>query len=80
MISFRMDGLDLPAVQGTPKSFLQHRQGQAGIRGADGHALARPVREAEAGQRERAEAAEVGQARSEENARGAAPSEADSLP
>ena len=38
------------------------------------------MREADAGQRERAETAEVGQARSEENARGAALSEADSLP
>ena len=38
------------------------------------------MREAEAGQGERAETAEVGQARSEEDARGAAPSEADGLP
>lgn len=57
-----------------------NEQGQAAVIGADGHACARPVREAEAGQGERAETAEVGQARSEEDARGAAPSEADGLP
>ena len=57
-----------------------NQQGQAGVIGADGHACTRPVREAEAGQGERAETAEVGQARSEEDARGAAPSEADGLP
>lgn len=59
---------------------MAKQQGQAGVIGADGHACARPVREAEAGQGERAETAEVGQARSEEDARGAAPSEADGLP
>ena len=57
-----------------------NQQGQAGVIGADGHACTRPVREAEAEQWERAETAEVGQARSEEDARGAAPSEADGLP
>ena len=67
-------------ITGLASILSANRQGQAGIRGADGRACARPVREADAGQRERAETAEVGQARSEENARGAALSEADSLP
>ena len=31
LISFRMDWLDLPAVQGTPKSFLQHHSSKASI-------------------------------------------------
>ena len=31
LISFRMDWLDLPAVQGTPKSLLQHHSSQASI-------------------------------------------------
>ena len=59
---------------------MANQQGQAGVIGADGHACARPVREAEAGQGERAETAEVGQARSEKDARGASLSEADGLP
>ena len=29
LISFRIDRLDLPAVQGTPKSLLQHRRSKA---------------------------------------------------
>ena len=61
-------------------ALVAKQQGQAGVIGADGHACVRPVREAEAGQGERAQTAEVGQARSEEGARGAAPSEADGLP
>ena len=31
LISFRMDWLDLPAVQGTPKSLLQHHSSKASI-------------------------------------------------
>ena len=31
LTSFRMDWLDLPAVQGTPKSFLQHHSSKASI-------------------------------------------------
>ena len=31
LISFRMDGLDLLAVQGTPKSLLQHHSSKASI-------------------------------------------------
>ena len=31
LISFRMDGLDLPAVQGTLKSLLQHHSSKASI-------------------------------------------------
>ena len=31
LISFRMDWLDLHAVQGTPKSFLQHRSSKSSI-------------------------------------------------
>ena len=31
LISFRMDLLDLPAVQGTPKSLLQHHSSKASI-------------------------------------------------
>ena len=31
LISFRMDWLDLLAVQGTPKSFLQHHRSKASI-------------------------------------------------
>ena len=41
------------------------QQGQAGIIGAEGQACARPSREAEAGQWERADTVEAGQARSE---------------
>ena len=31
LISFRMDWLDLPAVQGTPKSLLQHHSSKASV-------------------------------------------------
>ena len=34
LISFRMDWLDLPAVQGTLRSLLQHRSSKASIFGA----------------------------------------------
>ena len=71
----RKRGLDTVALG--KRLLLANQQGQAGVIGADGHACTRPVREAEAGQWERAETAEVGQARSEEDARGGAPSEAD---
>ena len=33
LISFRMDWLDLPAVQGTPKSLLQHHSSKESILG-----------------------------------------------
>ena len=55
------------------------QQGQAGIIGAEGEACARPSREAEAGQGERADTVEAGQARSVEDAGGTALSEADGL-
>ena len=35
LISFRIDWFDLLAVQGTPKSLLQHHSSLAGITGAD---------------------------------------------